>query len=213
MEVSGNIWNNFGLKGYNTCLQPVNYTFIIKILCHLSRNFPKCSPVGKNFWNLTKLPEIFSGGFFSRGNFPRETFRDLLNCNTCLQPWICTFKMCNILINSVVSSCSRNRKGSEKFSGSFRKHWNIFCIKVYKRLITAGKLYFLLLKFYGIYPEIFRNVPLSEKISEIWQNCQKYFPGDFSPEEISPGELSGICRSKTHVYSRKIVLFWHVKSL
>ena len=80
-------------------------------------------------------------------------------------------------------------------------------IKVYKRTFTVGKSYFLWLKFKDIFPGIFWNPPLSEKISEIWQNCQKYFPGDFSPEEISPGEFSGICWNKTCVYSRKIVFF------
>ena len=80
-------------------------------------------------------------------------------------------------------------------------------------MFTAGKLYFLWLKFKDIFPGIFRNIPLSEKISEIWQNCQKYFPGDFSPEEISPGELSGIYRNKTLVYSRKIAFFCDVNTL
>ena len=45
-------------------------------------------------------------------------------------------------------------------------------------------------------PEFSETPPVEKKISEIWQNEQKYFPGDFSPEEISPGELSGICGSK-----------------
>ena len=51
-----------------------------------------------------------------------------------------------------------------------------------KRLFTAGKLYFLLVTSHDSFPGIFRSIPLSEKISEIWQNCQKYFPGDFSPK-------------------------------
>jgi hypothetical protein len=46
-----------------------------------------------------------------------------------------------------------------------------------------------------------------KKNSEIYQHYQKYFPEDFSMEDISPGKLSGIFRSVTPVYSRKIILF------
>jgi hypothetical protein len=63
------------------------------------------------------------------------------------------------------------------------------------------------------FPEIYRNASRWKKISEIWQNCQKYFPENFSPEEISPGELSGILWNKTIVYSRKFVFFKDVKPL
>ena len=38
---------------------------------------------------------------------------------------------------------------------------------MYTRLFTAGKLYFVSLKFPDIFAGIFRNVSLSEKISEI----------------------------------------------
>ena len=121
--------------------------------------------------------------------------------------------MCNILVTSFATMWSQDKKISEKFSGSFRKHWEQLHIKSVQHLFAVGKLHFLLLKFYDVCPEIFRNVPLSEKISEIWQNCQKYFPGDFSPEEISPGKLSGIYWNKTLVYSRKFTFFKHVTSL
>ena len=120
-------------------------------------------------------------------------------------------------VNSLWFQLWQVRRGTEKFPKSFPEvSGNIrdnFWIKLCKHLFPAGKLYFLFIKFYNIFPKIFRNVPLSEKISEIYQNCQKYFPGDFSLEEISPGELSGIYRNKTRVYSRKIVFFWDVNSL
>jgi hypothetical protein len=55
-----------------------------------------------------------------------------------------------------------------------------------KRLHTAGKLHVTLLKFSDRVPGGLRNFSIrKKKISEIWQNCQKYFTGDFSPEEIS----------------------------
>ena len=60
-------------------------------------------------------------------------------------------------------------------------------------LFIAGKSYFTFIKCMDVFLGIFRSVPLSEKISEIYQTWQKYFPEEFSPEEISPGELSRIC--------------------
>ena len=97
-------------------------------------------PVGKNFRNLTKLSEIFSRGFFSGGNFPRGAFRNLLKSNMCLQPLICTFKVCVTFINSEVTSCPRDTKILKKVSGSFRKHRGQPLYKVYKQLFTADKL-------------------------------------------------------------------------
>ena len=110
---------------------------------------------------------------------------------------------CNFICDKLVVG----QNVSEKFPGSFRKQLDQLLYKRVRVLFTAGKLYFLFIKFHGVFNGIFRNGPLSEKISEICQNCQKYFPGDFSPEEISPGELSGIFRKQTLVYSRKIVFF------
>ena len=75
--------------------------------------------------------------------------------------------MCNLLVISFATNWSQDKKVSEKFYGSFRKHLEQLRVKSIQHLFTAGKLYFLLSKFYGIYPEIFRNVLLSEKISEI----------------------------------------------
>jgi hypothetical protein len=70
-EVSGNIPGNSWIKDTNTCLQPVNYIFNAWYFMLFS---PEFYPVGKNFRNLSKLSEIFSGEFSSGGNFPRGTF-------------------------------------------------------------------------------------------------------------------------------------------
>jgi hypothetical protein len=118
-EVSGNIPGNSWIKGANTCLQPVNYTFNA---CHFIIFSPEFYPVGKNFWNLTKLSEIFSGEFVSRGTFPRGTFRNFSKVNPCLQPWIYIFLRRKRIINSCGTSWSRDKKLSEKFPGHFRKH-------------------------------------------------------------------------------------------
>lgn len=56
------------------------------------------------------------------------------------------------------------------------------------------------------FPRNFRNDSLSKKNSELFQNCQKCFPGDSSPEGISPGKLSVICGQETLDYSREFVL-------
>ena len=75
--------------------------------------------------------------------------------------------MCNILLISFVTVDHMPEKFPKSFpevSGNIRDNSGM---KVYKRVFTVGKLYFLLIKFQNIFPKIFRNVPLSEKISEI----------------------------------------------
>ena len=179
----------------------------------------KFSPKFSEGFSDGKISEIcqncqkyFPGDFSPEEVSPGELSGSCHRKNTCLQPWIYIFWIGNIIVISFGTSWSRDKQFLKSFPEVFRKSVNNFGIKMCKYLVTAGKLYFLLIKFQDTLPEVFRNVPLSEKISEIWQNCQKYFPGDFSPEEISPGEFSGICWNKRIVYSRKIVLFEDVTS-
>ena len=61
--------------------------------------------------------------------------------------------------------------------------------------------------------EVSEMSPCRKKFPKFVEIVKKYFPGDFSPEEISPGELSGICWNKTLVYSCKFVFFRCVTSL
>ena len=85
-------------------------------------------------------------------------------------------------------------KISEKFPGGFRKHYgtpDINYISTCLQSVNYTFIYKILCNFFFF--GIFRNVSLTEKISEIYQNCQKYFLEEFSLEEISPWELSRIC--------------------
>ena len=104
-------------------------------------------------------------------------------------------------------------KISEKFPGGFRKHLWYHGYKLCKTCLQAVNYTFIYKILCNFFFGIFRNVSLTEKISEIYQNCQKYFLEEFSLEEISPWELSRICWNKTHVSSRKFVLFRTTTSL
>ena len=84
---------------------------------------------------------------------------------------------------------------------------------MYKNLFTAGKSYFLLLKFNDISPEFSEMFPCQKKFPKFDKIGRNIFRGIFLRKEISPRELSGICWNKTRVYSRKIVFFCHVASL
>ena len=98
--------------------------------------------------------------------------------NIQLYPRICTFKIRSIFINSVVTRCFHDRKFSEKFSGSFRKHRRQLLCKKCSTCLYPVNYTFIRNIIKGIFPEVFRSTPLSEKFPKL-PKLSEIFSGEF----------------------------------
>ena len=95
-------------------------------------------------------------------NSPQQTFScfDVVNLLFTVVKLYFLYKYYPVI---TVMSVAGGEKFTKKFPGSFR---NLVRHKYGKQLFTAGKLYFLLIKFYVIFHEVFWNDSL----------CRKKFP-------------------------------------
>ena len=110
-------------------------------------------------------------------------------------PRICTFKMRSI-INSVVTKCSHDRKFSEKFSGSFRKHRRQLLCKKCSTCLQPVNYTFIRNIVKGIFPEVFRSTPLSEKFPKFDKIVSNIFRGIFLRRKFPQGNFPGFIKIK-----------------
>ena len=113
----------FQTYGSKRVYSRVNYIFLKVKRPDIFPGTSECFPCRKKFPKFGKIVRNIFRGIFLHRTFPQGNFPVLVEIKTRLKPWIYTFKICNILINSVVlilAGQKNFRKGFWKFPETLR---------------------------------------------------------------------------------------------